>query len=101
MGIDERGLQLLLGVVLLLAVSAFEVDLQLIHGGWYGGGDRPRFNTYQLNLVFGGADRPRVNVTNTANWEATWSAASALADFLGVPLLDEVSGGSAAPPTSE
>jgi hypothetical protein len=65
--------------------------VQLIHGGWYGGGDRPRFNTYQLNLVLGDPDRPRVNVTNTANWEATWGMASALSDFLGVPLQDEVS----------
>jgi putative membrane protein len=30
----HRNLQLLLGLILLVAVSAFEVDLQLIHGGW-------------------------------------------------------------------
>jgi hypothetical protein len=66
-------------------------SVQLIHGGWYGGGDRPAYNTYQLNLVLADPDRPRVNVTNTTNWEATWGMASALADFLGVPLQDEVS----------
>lgn len=77
------------------------IAVQLIHGGWYGGGDRPTFNTYQLNLVLGGADRTRVNITSTANWEATWGMASALADFLGVPLLDEVSEGSAATPTAK
>ena len=65
--------------------------VQLIHGGWYGGGDRPKFNTYQLNLVLTDPAVPRVNVTNTANWEATWNMASVLADFLDVPLLDEVS----------
>lgn len=30
----HRNLQVLLGVVLLAAVSAFEVDVQLVHGGW-------------------------------------------------------------------
>lgn len=30
----HRKLQLLLGVILLIAVSAFEIDLQLVHGGW-------------------------------------------------------------------
>ncbi|MCA9039239.1 MAG: DUF420 domain-containing protein [Planctomycetaceae bacterium] len=30
----HRALQLILGVVLLVAVVAFEVDTQLVHGGW-------------------------------------------------------------------
>lgn len=30
----HRKLQLLLGVILLVAVSAFEIDLQVVHGGW-------------------------------------------------------------------
>lgn len=30
----HRNLQIALGVVLLLAVTAFEVDVQLVHGGW-------------------------------------------------------------------
>ena len=30
----HRNIQVTLGVVLLLTVSAFEVDLQLVHGGW-------------------------------------------------------------------
>ena len=30
----HRKLQLLLGIILLVAVGAFEIDLQLIHGGW-------------------------------------------------------------------
>ncbi len=30
----HRNMQLTLGIVLLLAVSAFEIDLQIVHGGW-------------------------------------------------------------------
>ena len=30
----HRNLQLTLGIVLLVTVAAFEVDLQLVHGGW-------------------------------------------------------------------
>jgi hypothetical protein len=30
----HRRLQILLGVVLLIAVGAFEIDLQIVHGGW-------------------------------------------------------------------
>lgn len=30
----HRNLQVLLGVVLLVAVAAFEIDVQLVHGGW-------------------------------------------------------------------
>jgi putative membrane protein len=30
----HRRLQIVLGLVLLLAVTAFEVDLQIVHGGW-------------------------------------------------------------------
>ena len=30
----HKKLQILLGIVLLVAVSAFEIDLQIVHGGW-------------------------------------------------------------------
>ncbi|MEZ6126669.1 MAG: DUF420 domain-containing protein [Planctomycetaceae bacterium] len=30
----HRKLQIALGIILLIAVGAFEVDLQLVHGGW-------------------------------------------------------------------
>jgi len=30
----HRNLQILLGVLLLLTVAAFEIDMQLVHGGW-------------------------------------------------------------------
>jgi len=65
--------------------------IQLIPGGWHGNGTRPRFFTYQLNVVLDDPDRPRINLTNNTNWEVTWRAGSELAEFLGVPLLDEVS----------
>jgi hypothetical protein len=65
--------------------------VQLIQGGWHGSGNQPKFFTYQLNVVLDDPDRPRLNLTNTANWEATWRMGSELAEFLGVPLLDEVS----------
>lgn len=65
--------------------------VQLIPGGWHGSGDRPKFYTYQLNLVLNDPEEPRLNLTNTSNWEETWRIASELADFLEVPLLDRVS----------
>ena len=30
----HRRLQMILGIILLVAVGAFEVDLQIVHGGW-------------------------------------------------------------------
>jgi hypothetical protein len=65
--------------------------VQMIQGGWHGSGARPQFFSYQLNVVLDDPNRPRINLTNTSNWEATWKAGSELAEFLGVPLLDEVS----------
>lgn len=43
----HRNLQLALGIVLLLAVAAFEVDTQLVHGGW-------------RNIVNKNPDQPRL-----------------------------------------
>jgi hypothetical protein len=63
--------------------------VQLIQGGWHG--SQTKFFTYQLNLVLNNPIRSRMNITNTSNWEATWRMGSELAEFLGVPLLDEVS----------
>jgi hypothetical protein len=66
--------------------------VQLVEGGWHGEGDSesaPYF-TYQMNLVLNDESQPRINLTNHANWDATWTAASELAEFLNVPLLNEV-----------
>ncbi len=32
--VAHKWLQLALGVILLVAVGAFEIDLQIVHGGW-------------------------------------------------------------------
>ena len=51
----HRNLQLLLGVVLLVAVAAFEVDVQLVHGGWQQivnkPGQPPRMTVDELSEV--------------------------------------------------
>ncbi len=66
--------------------------VQLIEGGWQGGGSSqtPPFFTYQANLVLNNPDEPRLNMTNTSNWDATWTLASEVSEFLSVPLVNEV-----------
>ncbi len=53
----HKTLQLTLAVVLLLAVAAFEVDLQLVHGGWENVVNKdpanPRLSGEQLDAVRG------------------------------------------------
>ncbi len=72
------------------------VGVQLIPGGWHktsSGPDTPArsYFTYQINLILDDDDQPRVNLTNHANWKASWSTANKLAEFLEVPLHDEAS----------
>ena len=51
----HRNLQITLGVVLLIAVAAFEVDMQLVHGGWENvvnkPGRSPRVSGTELETV--------------------------------------------------
>lgn len=51
----HRNLQIGIAIVLLVAVAAFEIDLQLIHGGWENvvnkNLDQPRLNPTELNFV--------------------------------------------------
>lgn len=51
----HKRVQLVLATVLLLAVAAFEIDLQLVHGGWENvvnkNPDAPRLNAGQLAKV--------------------------------------------------
>lgn len=51
----HRNLQLILAGVLLIAVSAFEIDLQIIHGGWLSivnkAGEAPRLTGDALEFV--------------------------------------------------
>lgn len=53
--LGHRNMQLALGAVLLVAVSAFEVDLQLVHGGWENvvnkPGESPRLTESELDSV--------------------------------------------------
>jgi hypothetical protein len=45
---------------------------------------------HQLNLVLDGEPPERMNLTSDTNWEATRSTGAELADFLAVPLLEEL-----------
>ena len=51
----HRNLQVALGVVLLITVGAFEVDLQIVHGGWENvvnkNPEQPRITGDELNTV--------------------------------------------------
>jgi putative membrane protein len=51
----HRNLQITLGIVLLLAVAAFEIDVQLVHGGWENivnkPGRPPRISEQELQTV--------------------------------------------------
>ena len=51
----HRNLQLALGVALLLAVGAFEIDMQVVHGGWENVVNKPdqppRVTGYALETV--------------------------------------------------
>lgn len=51
----HRNLQVALGIVLLIAVGAFEIDLQIVHGGWVNivnkAGQPPRLEGASLEFV--------------------------------------------------
>jgi hypothetical protein len=69
--------------------------IQVIHGGWHTqktrtGAERT-YCSYQLNLILNDPDKPRMNLTNHPDWDSTWQAGRALADFLQLPFLDSVS----------
>jgi hypothetical protein len=64
--------------------------VQLIFGGWHSSTDELSYQTYQLNLVLDDPAQPRACLTNHANLSWTRWAAARLADFLDVPLLDQL-----------
>jgi hypothetical protein len=75
-----------------LAVQLIPGEVQR-HLGEEGG----EYQTYQLNLVLDDARCPRFNLSDHADLAWTRRAGAELADFLGVPLLDQLpEGGSAA-----
>ncbi len=51
----HRNLQVFLGVLLLVSVSAFEIDMQIVHGGWQNivnkDSSAPRMNPEELAFV--------------------------------------------------
>lgn len=64
--------------------------VQLLFGGRHYS-NKSSYVTYQLNLIIDDESEPRINLTNHANVSATTEAAKAIAGFLEVPLLDELS----------
>jgi hypothetical protein len=60
---------------------------------------RGRKTTYQMNLILLDDQTPRLCLSNDNYWNATRANAAELADFLGVPLLDEVSAADAPVPS--
>jgi hypothetical protein len=51
-----------------------------------------RYFSYELNLVFADEKTPRMNLTNHRHLESTREMGRRLADFMYVPLGDQVSG---------
>jgi|SRR5262245_34821736 len=64
--------------------------IQLINGGYHTSGDGPGYNTYQLNLILDDSAEPRRCLSNHANRDATRTDGMWLAEFLGVPLLNQM-----------
>ncbi len=64
--------------------------VQLIDGGLQDSSDGPSYRTWQLNLVLDDASQPRVCLANHAHLSYTRWAGARLADFLDVPLLDQL-----------
>jgi hypothetical protein len=69
--------------------------VQMIDGGWHRStsshGVKTAFRTYQLNLVLDDPNQPRLNLSNYSDQDSTSEAARLLAEFLGVPFLEQVS----------
>lgn len=65
--------------------------VQVIFGGRHQSSDSGGYNTYQLNLVFKDPPRSRLNLSNHSDRQWTQEAGRRLAEFLKVPLLDQLS----------
>jgi hypothetical protein len=72
------------------------VAVQLVPGGLVdkapgpfgrGGGERV---SYQMNLVMADADQDRLNLTDDSDLDWARQAGQQIADFLGVPLIDQI-----------
>jgi hypothetical protein len=84
--------------------AVWEVDLrnvvvvQCLHGGWFRGPKGRWCEAYQVNLVLKTGEGCRHNVCSEEKREWARSRAGALADFLGVPLVDQIEETSAPKP---
>jgi hypothetical protein len=80
------------------------VAVQLLYEGYHsedqtisdgpGGTLYHRFNAYQFNLIIDDPKEPRFHVTSHSDWQWMRQAGQRLADFLKVPLVDQLSHGS-------
>ena len=64
--------------------------VQLLFDGRHSSSDTGSYLTYQLNLVFKDAEKSRVNISNADDLDWTRKTAVQLAEFLKVPLLDQI-----------
>jgi hypothetical protein len=68
--------------------------VQVIDGGWHRStsshGVKTAYRSYQLNLVLDDPNDPRLNLSDHSDWDSTWEAGRQLAEFLGVPFLEQV-----------
>jgi len=67
--------------------------VQMLEGTVYSSDEGPDYTQYQLNLVLDDADMPRINVSNHPDLAWTQECGRRLADFLDVPLLEQVPDG--------
>lgn len=64
--------------------------VQLLFGGRHSSDECGSYATYQLNLVFKDAEKTRMNICNHDDLDWTRKTAAQLAEFLEVPLLDQI-----------
>ena len=78
------------------------VCVQLLYGGFHsesveigepgtpGSVVHQNYHSYQFNLVFNDRNEPRYNLTTHADWKWLREAGQKLANFLGVPVVDQL-----------
>ena len=78
------------------------VCIQLLYGGFHsesteigepgtpGSVIHPNYHSYQLNLVFDDPKEPRYNLATHSDWKWMREAGQTLADFLGIPVADQL-----------
>jgi hypothetical protein len=74
------------------------LGIQLVPGGLIDGADTPLWRSgervsYQMNLVMADVYQDRLNLTDDSDLPWTRRAGQQLAEFLGVPLIDQIADG--------